>query len=347
MQQENKNKTVLIIDDNEDDYRIISRNISNHYNAEYCVEISNHIEQITKLKPDCILLDYHMELENGINLLKKLKSTKGIRKIPVIMMTGEENPDIIIQCMKNNAEDYLIKGKYDKERILHAIDQAIINADLKKKIEEQQKLILEISRTDELTGVYSRRYLMERIDDEILRSKRRKGTFSITMVDLDSFKKINDEYGHLTGDIVLKDMTRIIKEGIRNTDYVGRFGGDEFIIVLIDFEKKEKNDIIQNHGKILDKIRKNISNSAVIPSAKEIVVVDHDITKDIRIKKAIHYSGTFGYTLFNDSISTASDLLANADRALYGAKENGKNCVAFYDNGKIIFYDKEITNETA
>jgi len=313
MQQENKNKTVLIIDDNEDDYRIISRNILNHYNAEYCVEISNHIEQITELKPDCILLDYHMELENGINLLKKLKSTEGIRKIPVIMMTGEENPDIIIQCMKNNAEDYLIKGKYDKERILHAIDQAIINADLKKKIEKQQKLILEISRTDELTGV-----------------------------DLDSFKNINDEYGHLTGDIVLKDMTRIIKEGIRNTDYIGRFGGDEFIIVLIDFEKKRKNDIIQNHSKILDKIRKNISNSAVIPSAKEIVVVDHDITKDIQIKKTIHYSATFGYTLFNDSISTASDLLGNADRALYKAKENGKNCVACYDSGKIIFYDKEI-----
>ncbi len=336
------NKKILIIDDNEDDYKIISRYISKCYSTKYFSGHNKNLKYISDYKPDCILLDYHMGTSNGISILKELKKKDNLKNIPVIMMTGEENPNIIIECMKNNADDYLIKGKYDKERIHHAIEQAIINSNLEKKIDKQQALILQLSRTDELTGVYSRRYLMERIDDEILRSKRRKGIFSIAMVDLDSFKNINDEYGHLTGDIVLKDMTRIIKEGIRNTDYVGRFGGDEFIIVLIDFEKKIKNDIIQNHGKIIDKIRKNISNSAVIPSAKGILELTNDITRDIQIKKAIHYSATFGYTLFNDSISTASDLLANADRALYRAKGKGRNCVACYDSGRIIFYDKEI-----
>jgi len=338
--QPNK-KFVLIIDDNEDDYRIISRIISNYYDTEYCTETSKFVEQITKLKPDCILLDYHMGIEKGTTVLKKLKSTEEIKKIPVIMMTGEENPDIIIKCMKNDADDYLIKGKYDRERILHAIEQAIYNGDLKNKIEEQQKLILQLSRTDELTGVFSRRYLMERLEDEIQRSKRRKGIFSMIIVDLDFFKNINDKYGHIEGDIVLKEMTKIIKNGIRNTDYIGRFGGDEFIIVLLDFAKNVKKDLIQIHGNIINKIRKNISNSAIIPSTKEVLKLN-DGNKNTQIKKPIHLSATFGYALFNDSISTPSDLLANADLALYEAKEHGKNCIAYYDSGKIIFYDQEV-----
>lgn len=326
-----KNKSVLIIDDNEDDYRIISRDISDSYITEYLDGIKNTLDQIAHLNPDCILLDYHMSTKEGIECLKTIKSTEELKRVPVIMMTGEESPDIIIACMKNNADDYLIKGKYDRIRILHAIEQAISNADLKKKIDKQQKLILQMSRTDELTGVFSRRYLMERIDDEILRSKRRKGFFSLAMIDLDSFKQINDIYGHLTGDLILKEMTKIIKNGIRSTDYVGRFGGDEFVIVLLDLEKNKKENTIQNHGRILDTIRKNISSSVIIPSKE-----------DTHIMEPIKFSVSCGYTVFDDSISTASDLLINADRALFKAKENGKNCVAFYEGDKITFLDTEI-----
>jgi len=342
MQHNSNTKSVLIIDDNEDDYKIISRYISDKYITEYCDENKNFIKQIIKSNPDCILLDYHMGTEEGIKVLKKLKSTKEIKRIPVIMMTGEESPDIIIQCMKNDADDYLIKGSYDQDRIVKSIEQSIEKADLKAKIKEQHKLILKISRTDELTGVFSRRYLMERIDDDILRAKRRKGIFSMAIVDLDSFKNINDEYGHITGDTVLKKLTKIINKGIRRTDYVGRFGGDEFIIILLDYGKNNKKDIIQIHGNILNKIRKNITNSVIIPSPKEVLELTPEITEDTHIKKAINFSGTFGYALFNDSIFTASDLLAHADIALYKAKENGKNCVACYDSGKITFFDKEI-----
>lgn len=335
-------KLVLIVDDNEDDYKIISRNISDKYVTEYCGEQTHLVNYIIKSNPECILLDYHLGPSEGIKVLQKIKSTEKIKRIPVIMMTGEQNPDVIIDCMKNNAQDYLIKGSYGQERIIKAIEQSIEKANLELKIEEQQKLILKLSRTDELTGVFSRRYLLEKMKEEILRSNRSREIFSVTIVDLDSFKNINDEYGHLTGDVVLKEMTKIIKKGIRNTDYVGRFGGDEFIIVLLDFEKNGAIDIIQNHGNILNKIRKNITDSVIIPSPKEVLKSSRDINKGTQIKKPIHFSATFGYTLFNDSITAASDLLANADQALYKAKEHGKNCVACYNRGKITFIDKEI-----
>jgi len=139
MEPKQTKKLVLIIDDNEDAYKIISRIISNYYNTEYCDENSNFTKQITKLKPDCILLDQHMGSIDGTKVLKNLKTNKITQRIPVIMMTGDSNPEIIILCMKNDADDYLIKGKYDQERILHALEQVIKKASLKKKISEQQK----------------------------------------------------------------------------------------------------------------------------------------------------------------------------------------------------------------
>jgi len=138
MQPKQEKKLILIIDDNEDDYKMISRSISNHYCTEYCDENSNFIEQITKLKPDCVLLDQHMGDIDGTEVLKNLKAKKSIQEIPVIMMTGDSNPEIIVLCMKNNADDYLIKGNYDQERILHALEQSINKANLKKQIKEHQ-----------------------------------------------------------------------------------------------------------------------------------------------------------------------------------------------------------------
>jgi len=325
MQHSENSNIVLIIDDNEDDYKIISRYIKDNYKTEYCNEQTDYIKHISDLNPSCILLDYHMGIKEGIKVLEELKNNNIIKTIPVIMMTGEDNPDIIIECMKHNADDYLIKGRYDKVRILHAIEQAIINSNLKKKIEEQQVLILDLSRTDELTGVFSRRYLIEKVEEEILRSKRSKAIFSVTIMDLDYFKKINDVYGHLAGDIVLKKITNTIKTSIRKTDYVGRYGGDEFIIVLLDFEKTGKKVVLKNHIKQINNIKESIYNT-------EITVPDNSLKIENVLKEiTINVSGTFGITLYNDSISTFSEMLRDADRALYKAKENGRNCVVCFN----------------
>jgi len=342
------NKKILIIDDNEDDYKIISRYISKCYSTKYFSGHNKNLKYISDYKPDCILLDYHMGTSNGISILKELKKKDNLKNIPVIMMTGEENPEIIIKCMRNNADDYLIKGKYTKEHILRTIELSIKKAELENKIEEQQRLILKISQTDELTGVFSRRYLVEKIEEEILRSKRSNTIFSVTILDIDDFKSINDNYGHLTGDTVLKELTSIIRKGIRTTDYVGRYGGDEFIIVLLDLENNKRENIVSNHGKIIDSIRKSINSTSIIPpkevlnnttmiiNGKEIALSDSDILKK---KASVHFSATFGFALYNKKVSTFSDILAIADKALYRAKEKGKNCTACYENNELLFFE--------
>lgn len=131
-------KTVLIIDDNEDDYIAIKRYIKSNYKTVYDNGSLNIINLINLNNPDCILIDYHLGKKKGIDLLKQIKINEELEDKPIIMLTGETNPEVIVDCMKHNATDYIIKGEYNKESIKKVISQAIEKADLKREIKEQK-----------------------------------------------------------------------------------------------------------------------------------------------------------------------------------------------------------------
>ncbi len=134
-------KTVLIIDDNEDDYLVIKRYIKNVYKSVYNNGTVNIIELLKQNNPDCILIDYHLGVQKGIDLLKEIKLSKNsnIKNKPVIILTGETNPEIIVECMKNDATDYIIKGEYSPNTIIKTITQAIEKNCLKQKIQQQNE----------------------------------------------------------------------------------------------------------------------------------------------------------------------------------------------------------------
>ncbi len=136
-----KLKTILIIDDNEDDYFVIKRYVKKVYNTIYDNGIINIIELIKKNNPDCILIDYHLGTRKGLELLKEIKLNEDnkIKNKPVIILTGETNPEIIVECMKNDATDYIIKGEYSANTIIKTITQAIEKNYLKQKIQEQKE----------------------------------------------------------------------------------------------------------------------------------------------------------------------------------------------------------------
>ena len=200
-------------------------------------------------------------------------------------------------------------------------------------IRGQQEQLIALSRIDELTGVFSRRYFMERSTDEIWRCKRSQQTFSISIVDLDYFKKINDAYGHLTGDAVLKAVAAIIQKSIRRTDYIGRYGGDEFMIVLVETEARPGHETMARHGQKIDRIRAAIRNQPLIQehaAGSGPGEVRPDLPPD-----GIQVTATFGVALFDQTIASLSELLEKADRALYLAKEKGRNRTGYYFQGSI------------
>lgn len=155
---------------------------------------------------------------------------------------------------------------------------------------------------DDLTGLYNRRYINERLPLDIKYSKISESPLSIIMVDIDFFKKINDNYGHVNGDKVLMDFSNLVLKSIRsNIDWIGRYGGEEFIIVLKDTDLK-------NTYFVAEKIRKKLENTTF----------KYD---DINI----NITASFGIYSISDYDIEFSDLLSKVDKNLYQAKANGRN----------------------
>ncbi|MFH1782289.1 MAG: GGDEF domain-containing protein [Candidatus Omnitrophota bacterium] len=161
----------------------------------------------------------------------------------------------------------------------------------------------ELSITDSLTGVSTRRYFLERFEEEIHRSMRHKSNISLLMLDIDHFKGINDKYGHLVGDVVLKEVAGVLKASLREIDIIGRYGGEEFIVALSGTSK----DIA---FQVAERIRENVQ-CAIVKAYDEVVSVAISI----------------GISIFPDDGVNLNELIESADRALYKAKESGRNKV--------------------
>ena len=171
------------------------------------------------------------------------------------------------------------------------------------ELEKSLSIIQEIAIRDELTGLYNRRHLMELLDNEKNRSLRGNTVFTIAMLDIDHFKKVNDTHGHQSGDEVLRTVSAAIHNTMRNTDFCGRYGGEEFVLVLIQTDLKEAMICAERMRANIEKCR--------FPR----------IGDGFRITASI---GLSEYQL-REEIET---MIARADRALYRAKEDGRNRVA-------------------
>ncbi len=206
-----------------------------------------------------------------------------------------------------------------ENRMLGAIVVEDVNrADLEKIVIIAMQFALEIKKvflyekiedlaiTDGLTGLFVRRYFMERLEEEISRSKRYGYSFAFLMIDIDNFKKCNDTYGHLVGDVVLRGVARIIKERVREIDLVGRFGGEEFSVALPETG-------IEGAAMAADRVRKDIEKNIFR-------------AYDEKLKLTV----SIGVAVYPHDSDNARDLIDKADQALYAAKKSGKNIVCEY-----------------
>ena len=173
---------------------------------------------------------------------------------------------------------------------------------------EMKKVILyekleELAITDGLTGLYVRRYFLERLDEESQRSKRYKFNFAFLMIDIDNFKKCNDTYGHLVGDVILREVGRIIKEHVREIDLASRYGGEEFALVL---PETGMEGAIHAGERIRKHVEENIFRAY-----------------DEKLKLTV----SVGVAVYPEDSDNAREIIEKADEALYVAKKSGKNVV--------------------
>lgn len=169
------------------------------------------------------------------------------------------------------------------------------------------KRLQKLTITDTLTQVFNRRYFLERFEEELMRSKRFKLKLTLLMLDIDHFKNYNDRYGHLVGDAILREVAKTLKENIRQIDFMGRYGGEELSIVLVETDKEEARFASE-------RIRQAIVS-------RPFLVYDEELKVTLSI----------GVSTFPEDASLSSEIIDKADEALYRAKEAGRNRVCVYE----------------
>ncbi|MFN3739958.1 MAG: GGDEF domain-containing protein [Thermodesulfovibrionales bacterium] len=217
---------------------------------------------------------------------------------------------------------YLLLGNR-KERVFDLELASIISliANNVSLVFDKIRLFKEMERlsiTDALTGLFNRRYFYEALQKEIERVKRYKATFSIVLIDIDDFKKVNDEYGHLAGDRVLQVLADILRKALRKVDIIARYGGEEFILLLPNTQKEDA-------GIIANRIREKISKT----------IFECNSDKGIEVLCPVTISG--GITTCPDDFIDADRLLSAADKAMYEAKSLGKNRIVLFHKEPTIF----------
>ncbi len=253
--------------------------------------------------PKLVILDWMMPGIEGIEICRKIRenSNKEDQYTYVTLLTAKESKENIVTGMDAGADDYITKPFDMHElRVRVRAGQRIIQ--LQSELLEAKKNLEIQSRTDPLTGVLNRRAILSQIEIELSRAKRDNAPISISMLDFDHFKKVNDTFGHLSGDAVLRESMNRVEETIRTYDAVGRFGGEEFIVVLPGAKHADAFTIAE---RIRQKINeKNVNIDGV----------------------SIPFTISQGLATSNGEL-TVDELIAKADEALYRAKVNGRNRV--------------------
>jgi diguanylate cyclase (GGDEF)-like protein len=254
-------------------------------------------------KIDLILCDVDMPMMDGFKFIGLVQSREDLRDIPIILLTGKEDRDSKIRGLEQGASDYITKP-FDAGELVARVKVHLKIKTLQDQLKQANELLLAISHTDHLTGLYNRRYLEETLEREFRRTQRKGNNLAVLIMDIDHFKMVNDTYGHQQGDSVLCKVSSLFQRVLREYDTAARFGGEEFIAVIPEASLSEA-------GKIAERIRKSIE----------------DATFNVEIEN-IKITASFGVSAYpSEGIRSAEDLIREADKALYTAKINGRNRV--------------------
>ena len=308
---------ILVVDDSETNIDILVELLSDTYEILVALDGESALEAIKEDEIDLILLDIMMPDMDGYEVCQRLKSKEETRDIPIIFITARTDEEAIEKAYDAGGVDYVTKPIKPKElsaRIKMQLKLQKLIKDLEKSKEELKFL----ASTDPLTKLYNRRFFSEYSERILNLAKRDKRDLSIIMLDIDRFKKINDTFGHKVGDDSIAALASALKKFTRKSDLLCRFGGEEFLVLLPETD-------INGAVAMAEKIRKEIEKLRI----------------DIKNGTKINFTVSIGVAQMcgkNDSIEA---LIYRSDKALYKAKESGRNRVNIYVGSE----KNDITND--
>ncbi|MEW6683114.1 MAG: diguanylate cyclase [Nitrospirota bacterium] len=291
---------ILVVDDNAALRADLVRILKESDPSLEILEASDGVEALKHVAGspvDLIITDLVMPRMDGLKLLAAIRQDDRFQHTPVIMVTSQNQIEEKLLTFDHGAQDFLTKPYHPAELVARTRVMLRLRAQMRSI--EQQAII------DALTGLYNQNYLGGALTRELRRSQRHDLKLSCLMIDVDNFKAINDTYGHLAGDEVLRTVGRLLQTTLRGYDFAVRYGGDEFLVILA-----------QNNpggaGHVADRIREMVMHHTFFPQQSP----PNSITVSIGVA-----------SLPGNAIRSTTAFIDLADQALYQAKKQGKNRV--------------------
>lgn len=250
------------------------------------------LDVIRDFNPELIIIDMYMPKVNGRELAAVLRQEPSLLSTPIVFLSAEQDLQKQISAMREGADDFLTKP-IQPQYLINAVSIRI----------DRYRELRSLMTMDSLTGLLNHSRLLDRLNFELSRAYRSKNPLALAMLDLDHFKEINDTYGHSVGDMVIKSISRILKDRLRKTDVIGRYGGEEFAVILPDTELEDAMRIMNQMRDVFAQVPQNAG------------------------KETFFCTFSCGIAQYDNDLAPNLQIIDAADKAMYAAKQYGRNRV--------------------
>ena len=304
MQSGEQQIRVLVGDDSAVSRKLVEQTLSDErYSLVFAKNGRETVDHFAKHHPALVIVDWIMPDLTGIEICKHIRSKTKASYTYIILLTGKSGMESVVEGLAAGADDYLTKP-FHPEELVARVGVGLRIMELQREIEIKNAMLQELALTDSLTGLPNRRAIEDWAARQLSGAARYGFSFWVALADLDHFKTVNDTYGHDAGDTVLKSFSHILKSKSRRSDICGRIGGEEFLFVLTHATKEDAKRVIDCVRTELEATKFNFNGNSLTVTA------------------------SFGLVGFAGTRAPEfSQLVAQADLALYSAKRLGRNRV--------------------
>ncbi len=288
---------VLIVDDDLQlacHYKLVLETVG--IEVEFVVDPEELLNALETVKPELVLMDLNMPDISGRDLAGVIRQFKRYESLPIVFLSAETTLSTQLDALYHGADEFLTKPISNDALILTVVSRI-----------QRARTLESLIKQDGLTGLLTHTNIKESADYELKRAKRTRSVLSFAMIDIDHFKSVNDNYGHSTGDSVIASLATLLKQRLRATDLIGRYGGEEFLVVLPECALEEAYNILDDIRTLFEKIQFHTKDKAFFSSI------------------SIGVSSTSQFLSF-----TPDEMIKSADKALYEAKHTGRNKTVKY-----------------
>jgi diguanylate cyclase (GGDEF)-like protein len=309
--------SIVVVDDDPVELRLLTKHLKKAGHAVHAASDGTEaLRLVLEVNPQLVITDWIMPGMDGTALVKALRQTKMGRQLYIIMLTGSEQDETQVEAFEAGADDYVVKPF--RPRLLAARLRACarvvrLQEEVRRDKEELRRCMAELSvanrklqqaaLTDALTGLYNRRYALERLEQEWAAARRSGNPLACMIVDIDFFKRVNDKYGHDVGDRVLRETAAVLRDTLRQSDVVCRLGGEEFVVIGPGMD-------LAAATRCAERLRLAVEAQTIETAGASV-----------RVTLSI------GVAERGEHMENPAELLKAADLAVYAAKDGGRNQV--------------------